>query len=92
MYVRQLILFFPDVDEISWIQKCVIATGAQQPSPMRPQPESTEKEYLDMLRNSQSEIAKATKIIVVGGGAVGCEVAGVSSQLSSVSGRSADIH
>lgn len=54
-----------------------MATGAQQPSPMKPEPGSTEQEYRDLLVKFQKEIAQASKIVIVGGGAVGIELAGV---------------
>ena len=59
-------------------QKAIIATGAQQPSPMRPVPGSTEQEYLGALTKLQGEFAQAKKILIVGAGAVGLELAGVS--------------
>jgi hypothetical protein len=59
-------------------QKAIIATGAQQPSPMRPVPGSTEQEYLGALTKLQEEFTQAKKILIVGAGAVGLELAGVS--------------
>lgn len=45
---------------------------------MRPVPGSTEAEYIELLRTFQKDIAASKKILIVGGGAVGVEVAGVS--------------
>ncbi|WRT63953.1 uncharacterized protein IL334_000880 [Kwoniella shivajii] len=56
--------------------KCILATGAQQPSPMRPAVDSSRKEYEEALIKTQGEIKNASKIVVVGGGAVGLEIAG----------------
>jgi hypothetical protein len=46
---------------------------------MRPVPGSTEEEYLGALTKLQGEFAQAKKILIVGAGAVGVELAGVSS-------------
>ena len=46
---------------------------------MRPAPDSTEQEYQQLLVNYQQETAKATKIVIIGAGAVGVEFAGVRS-------------
>lgn len=59
-------------------QKAVIATGAQQPHPMRPVPGSSEAEYRASLVKLQGEFQKAKSVVIVGGGASGLEVAGVS--------------
>ncbi|WWC66586.1 uncharacterized protein I206_100489 [Kwoniella pini CBS 10737] len=56
--------------------KCILATGAQQPSPMRPAADSTKQGWEDALVKTQNEIKQANKIVVVGGGAVGLEIAG----------------
>ncbi|RSH92620.1 hypothetical protein EHS25_008065 [Saitozyma podzolica] len=56
--------------------RCVIATGASQPAPMRPAEGATEESYRAELVKSQEEIAKATKVVVIGSGAVGVEMAG----------------
>lgn len=45
---------------------------------MRPAEGATEDSYRAELVKSQEEIAKATKVVVVGSGAVGVEMAGVS--------------
>ncbi|WWC58396.1 uncharacterized protein I303_100936 [Kwoniella dejecticola CBS 10117] len=56
--------------------KCILATGAQQPSPMRPAVGSTRQGWEDSLAKTQGEIKQANKIVVIGGGAVGLEIAG----------------
>jgi NADH dehydrogenase FAD-containing subunit len=45
---------------------------------MRPSEGATEESYCAELVKSQEEIAKASKVVVIGSGAVGVEVAGVS--------------
>jgi pyruvate/2-oxoglutarate dehydrogenase complex dihydrolipoamide dehydrogenase (E3) component len=59
-------------------QKAVIATGAQQPSPMRPEPGSSEAAYMASLVKYQQDFKQATKVVIAGGGSVGLELAGVS--------------
>jgi NADH dehydrogenase FAD-containing subunit len=44
---------------------------------MRPQPDTTEDEYRQTLVKYQQEIGKASKVVIVGAGSVGLEVAGV---------------
>lgn len=57
--------------------RCVIATGASQPSPMRPPPGATsQKQFIDNLRHIQSDISRAKKVVIIGGGTVGIEFAG----------------
>ncbi|WVQ85451.1 hypothetical protein IAT38_007616 [Cryptococcus sp. DSM 104549] len=56
--------------------RCVVATGASQPSPMRPVEGSTREDLLAGLRKTQKEIAKAKKVVVIGGGPSGIEFAG----------------
>ncbi|KAK8865761.1 hypothetical protein IAR55_000908 [Kwoniella newhampshirensis] len=56
--------------------KCILATGASQPSPMRPPIPSTKDEWINGLVKTQKEIKQATKVVIIGGGAVGLEVAG----------------
>ncbi|WVR05724.1 hypothetical protein IAU60_002748 [Kwoniella sp. DSM 27419] len=56
--------------------KCIIATGAQQPSPMRPPVDSTRAEWKAQLVKTQEEIKSAQKILIIGGGSVGLEAAG----------------
>lgn len=58
--------------------KCILAMGAQQPAPMRPQIGSSLEEYKAFLRKMQGDIKAASSVLVVGGGAVGVEIAGVS--------------
>jgi len=60
------------------IQKAVIATGAQQPHPMRPVPGSSESQYRASLVKFQGEFKQAKNVVIVGAGASGLEVAGVS--------------
>ncbi|WOO84239.1 Fe-regulated protein 8 [Vanrija pseudolonga] len=57
-------------------ERCVVATGATQAPPLRPAPGSTLEEYRVLLRKVQSDMAAAESILIVGGGAVGVEVAG----------------
>jgi NADH dehydrogenase FAD-containing subunit len=45
---------------------------------MRPAEGATEESYRAELVKSQEEVAKATKVVVIGSGAVGVEMAGVS--------------
>lgn len=45
---------------------------------MRPMSGSTEVEYHETLKKHQREIKGAAKVVVIGGGTVGSEVAGVS--------------
>lgn len=59
-------------------QKCVLATGAVQPAPMRPAVGSSLEETKSTLRKLQQDIASSSKIVIIGGGAVGAEIAGVS--------------
>lgn len=54
----------------------MIATGAQQPPPIGVTPGSSLEEYKSGLREMQSAFKRATKILIIGGGTVGCEVAG----------------
>ncbi|TXT07038.1 uncharacterized protein COLE_06369 [Cutaneotrichosporon oleaginosum] len=74
--------------------KCIVATGSSQRSPLRPEPGATRAEYADALRLEQAGFGKATHVLVVGGGAVGVEVAGEltthypSVQVTIVHGRS----
>ncbi|WWC86048.1 uncharacterized protein L201_000919 [Kwoniella dendrophila CBS 6074] len=56
--------------------KCILATGAQQPTPMRPSADSTKQQWEDTLVKTQGEIKQANDIVVIGGGAVGLEIAG----------------
>ncbi|WVW82068.1 hypothetical protein I302_104073 [Kwoniella bestiolae CBS 10118] len=56
--------------------KCILSTGAQQPSPMRPPADSSKQGYHDVLIKTQGEIKQAQKIVIIGGGAVGLEMAG----------------
>ncbi|WVW82152.1 hypothetical protein I302_104158 [Kwoniella bestiolae CBS 10118] len=57
--------------------KAVIATGATQPSPMRPSLNWTsQQEYMKALRKSQEEIKKCESLVIIGGGTVGVEFAG----------------
>ncbi|RSH92622.1 hypothetical protein EHS25_008067 [Saitozyma podzolica] len=56
--------------------RCILATGSSQPAPMRPSEGATEASYRDELVQLQRDIAKAKKVLVVGAGAVGLEMAG----------------
>ncbi|ODO07301.1 hypothetical protein L198_00880 [Cryptococcus wingfieldii CBS 7118] len=56
--------------------RCVIATGASQPSPMRPPSSTTEDEFKQSLRKSQQQLAQSKKVVIIGGGTVGVEMAG----------------
>jgi len=49
-----------------------------EPSPMRPAPGSTEKEYLNALKKQQSDISRSESVLIVGAGAVGLEFSGMS--------------
>jgi pyruvate/2-oxoglutarate dehydrogenase complex dihydrolipoamide dehydrogenase (E3) component len=55
---------------------------------MRAELGSTEADMKAFLKKMQGEFAQAKKIIVVGGGPVGLEIAGVSRLLSRITGRS----
>ncbi|KAL1406691.1 hypothetical protein Q8F55_008397 [Vanrija albida] len=57
-------------------ERCVVATGASQAPPLRPAPGSTLEEYNALLRTVQADMGAADAILIVGGGAVGVEVAG----------------
>ena len=59
-------------------QRCIIATGATQRFPMRPQQGVTLDDYLFALKKMQGDFQKAKKVIVIGAGPVGLEIAGVS--------------
>lgn len=63
-------------------QKCVLATGAVQPAPMRPAVGASLEETKGTLRKLQQDIASSSKIVIIGGGSVGIEVAGVGSTCS----------
>ncbi|WWD09270.1 hypothetical protein V865_007393 [Kwoniella europaea PYCC6329] len=56
--------------------RCVIATGASQPLPTMPGWNQTESEFIESLKAAQRDVEKAKKVVVVGGGAVGVEIAG----------------
>ncbi|ORX34225.1 hypothetical protein BD324DRAFT_637171 [Kockovaella imperatae] len=56
--------------------KCVLATGASQGFPMRPEPGMSMEAYTQKLQQLQSEAQRATKAVIIGGGAVGLEMAG----------------
>ncbi|WWD18058.1 hypothetical protein CI109_102505 [Kwoniella shandongensis] len=56
--------------------KCILATGASQPTPMRPSLSSTKDEWVQALVKIQQDIAKAKRVVIIGAGAVGVEVAG----------------
>jgi pyruvate/2-oxoglutarate dehydrogenase complex dihydrolipoamide dehydrogenase (E3) component len=45
---------------------------------MRPLPDQSESEFLASLVKNQGEIKAAKKVVIIGGGAVGLEFAGVS--------------
>ncbi|WVQ97105.1 hypothetical protein IAU59_004215 [Kwoniella sp. CBS 9459] len=66
---------FEGSTELSFF-KCIIATGALQPSPMRPPADSTRQGWEQALVKTQEEIKSAKKVVVIGGGAVGLEIAG----------------
>ncbi|OWZ73497.1 hypothetical protein AYX14_01037 [Cryptococcus neoformans] len=67
---------FEGSTEVSFF-RCVIATGASQPSPMRPPPGATSREqFLDNLRQIQNDVSRAKKVVIIGGGTVGIEFAG----------------
>ncbi|TXT12783.1 hypothetical protein VHUM_01184 [Vanrija humicola] len=57
-------------------ERLVIATGATQAPPLRPAPGSTLEDYRELLRAVQADMGAAESILIVGGGAVGVEVAG----------------
>jgi len=44
---------------------------------MRPHPGMSEAETLAMLVKEQRDLEKATSVVIIGGGAVGVEMAGV---------------
>ncbi|WRT64017.1 uncharacterized protein IL334_000944 [Kwoniella shivajii] len=56
--------------------RCIIATGASQPLPTMPGWDQTEGEFMKSLQVTQKDIAKSKKVVVIGGGAVGVEIAG----------------
>ncbi|WWC58500.1 uncharacterized protein I303_101043 [Kwoniella dejecticola CBS 10117] len=56
--------------------RCVIATGASQELPTMPAWDDSEDQFVESLRRSQRDIERATKVVVIGGGAVGVEIAG----------------
>ncbi|KAL7422869.1 hypothetical protein Q5752_002166 [Cryptotrichosporon argae] len=66
---------FEDQTEIPF-DKCIIATGAQQPYPIKPKADQMLQDYLSGLRAVQEQIKAATKVLIIGGGAVGVETAG----------------
>ncbi|GAA5974916.1 hypothetical protein JCM11641_006761 [Rhodosporidiobolus odoratus] len=54
----------------------ILATGSSYPFPCRPLPGATYAETVASLRQSQTDIAAASSILVIGGGPVGIEIAG----------------
>lgn len=55
----------------------VVATGSNYPAPIKPAGDSYSRAHTEtQLREVREQIEKAQKILVVGGGTVGCEVAG----------------
>ncbi|KAK6905565.1 hypothetical protein I203_106395 [Kwoniella mangroviensis CBS 8507] len=56
--------------------RCVIATGASQPLPTMPGWNQTETEFIESLKAAQRDVEEAKKVVIVGGGAVGVEIAG----------------
>ncbi|KAJ9110487.1 hypothetical protein QFC19_001613 [Naganishia cerealis] len=54
----------------------VFATGASQPFPMRPKQEWSIAEVEDRLRQTQEDIAAAERVVIIGGGPTGIEMAG----------------
>jgi len=56
--------------------RCVLAMGSRQPFPMRAEDGSTEEEYHGQLIKMQEDVKKATKVVIIGGGSVGTEMAG----------------
>ncbi|EIW72649.1 hypothetical protein M231_06549 [Tremella mesenterica] len=66
---------FEGSTELSFF-KCIIATGASQPVPMRPQGREGAAEAEARLVKMQEDIKQATKVVIIGGGPVGVEMAG----------------
>ncbi|WVQ97176.1 hypothetical protein IAU59_004286 [Kwoniella sp. CBS 9459] len=56
--------------------RCIIATGASQHVPTMPDPKWSEEDFKVALKRAQGEIQRASKVVVVGLGAVGIEIAG----------------
>ncbi|EIW72648.1 hypothetical protein M231_06548 [Tremella mesenterica] len=56
--------------------KAVLATGSSQASPMRVQNGASQADAESILIQMQSEIAVATRVVIIGGGPVGIEMAG----------------
>ncbi|TXT09232.1 hypothetical protein VHUM_02706 [Vanrija humicola] len=57
-------------------ERCIIATGAQSPAPIRPAPGASMADWMAGLRKTQNDIKHAESVLIVGGGSVGIEVAG----------------
>lgn len=56
----------------------MLATGAIQAAPMRAEPGTTIADMHATLSKLQSDFAQAKKVVIIGGGPVGLELAGVS--------------
>ncbi|ODO07300.1 hypothetical protein L198_00879 [Cryptococcus wingfieldii CBS 7118] len=56
---------------------CVIATGAKQQAPLVPDLSFTEEEYKQLLRQYQRDLKEAKDVVIIGGGTVGIDLAGV---------------
>lgn len=56
---------------------------------MRPTPGATnQKQFVDNLRRIQSDVSRAKKVVIIGGGTVGIEFAGVSWSTYAIQARS----
>lgn len=58
-------------------KRCIIATGTTQQPPMVPDLNWTEEQYKECLRQNQQELKEAKEVVMIGGGSVGIEFAGV---------------
>lgn len=66
---------FEGAKEVEY-ESLVFATGASQPFPMRPKQEWSISEVESQLRQTQQDIAAAERVVIIGGGPTGIEMAG----------------
>lgn len=58
-----------------FLQRCIVATGSVQHEPMRPNGHLEPQEYLSSFMKVQGEILLAERVLIIGGGPVGVELA-----------------